>query len=137
MAMAVFVITSLMASCATKTVVVPEVRQTTVRQRDTVLVRDSVVVSSTTVVRQADSATMAQFGVVLGRTERAWLVSQSAGRSATSHSTTIISRDSIVHDTIPIPYTSSSTSSRNSSSPWPWLAVIVVAAVAAVATWKR
>lgn len=97
----------LASSCSGSRAVVvpPEVRQTEVRQRDTVYHTDSVVKTTNTIIRQADSATMAGYGIRLGRLERAWLV-QRDNATGVSHSVTFVShRDSIVHDTVPVPYT--------------------------------
>lgn len=94
----------LLISCSTgKTTVVPEVRQTVVHQHDTVTIKDSVVKSRTTIIQQADSALMAQFGIRLGKMERAWLVRQAAEREGRGSVTFVSRRDSVVHDSIPVP----------------------------------
>lgn len=93
------------ASCtAGKAVVVPEVRQTVVHERDTVWRTDSVVRSSTTIIQQADSALMAEFGIRLKSMEKAWLVRQSTDKESSGSVTFISRRDSVVHDSIPVPY---------------------------------
>lgn len=95
----------LLISCSTgKTVAVPEVRQTVVHQRDTVTVKDSVRESSTTIIQQADSALMAQFGIRLDNMERAWLVRQTDNKATVSNATFVARKDSVVHDSIPVPY---------------------------------
>lgn len=95
----------LCVSCSSgKAVIVPEVRQVVVHERDTVMFRDSVKMSSTTIVQQADSALLAEFGIRLDNMEKAWLVRQSTNKESTSHSASTSRKDSIVHDSIPVPY---------------------------------
>lgn len=95
----------LLISCSTgKTVVVPEVRQTVVHQHDTVTIKDSVRESSTTIIEQVDSALMAQFGIRLAGMERAWLVRQTDSKATVSNATFVVRKDSVVHDSIPVPY---------------------------------
>lgn len=94
-----------LTSCSTgKTTVVPEVRQTVVNVHDTVTIKDSVRESSTTIIQQADSVMMAEFGIRLGNVERAWLVRQSSEKAAVSNTASVVIKDSIVHDSIPVPY---------------------------------
>lgn len=96
---------ALLGSCRARgAVVVPEVRQTVVHQRDTVTVKDSVRESSTTIIQQADSALMAQFGIRLESMERAWLVRQTDSKATVSNANTVVRKDSVVHDSIPVPY---------------------------------
>lgn len=95
----------LLISCSTgRTTVVPEVRQTVVHQHDTVTIRDSVVKSSTTIIQQADSSMMAEFGIRLAGMERAWLVRQANDKATVSNVTFVARKDSVVHDSIPVPY---------------------------------
>lgn len=95
----------LCVSCSSgKAVIVPEVRQVVVHERDTVMFRDSVKMSSTTIVQQADSALLAEFGIRLDNMEKAWLVRQSTNKESASYSASISRKDSIVHDSIPVPY---------------------------------
>lgn len=95
----------LCVSCSSgKAVIVPEVRQVVVHERDTVMFRDSVKMSSTTIVQQADSALLAEFGIRLDNMEKAWLVRQSTNKESASHSASTSRKDSIVHDSIPVPY---------------------------------
>lgn len=92
-------------SCTTgKAVVVPEVRQTVVHERDTVTIKDSVRESSTTIIQQADSALMAEFGIRLDNMEHAWLVRQTDSKATVSNATFVVRKDSVVHDSIPVPY---------------------------------
>lgn len=92
-------------SCSSgKTVIVPEVRQTVVHQRDTVFRKDSIAVSSTTVVQRADSVMMAELGIRLDNMEQVWLVRQTISKDNASYAEFISHKDSVVHDSIPVPY---------------------------------
>lgn len=94
-----------LTSCSTgKTTVVPEVRQTVVNVHDTVTIKDSVRESTTTIIQQADSAMMAEFGIRLDNVERAWLVRQNSEKTAVSNTASVVIKDSVVHDSIPVPY---------------------------------
>lgn len=94
-----------LTSCSSgKTVILPEVRQTVVHQRDTVWQSDSIKESSTTIIQQADSALLAEFGIRLNNMEKAWLVKQSTAKESSGNVTFINHKDSIVHDSIPVPY---------------------------------
>lgn len=95
----------LCVSCSSgKAIIVPEVRQMVVHERDTVMFRDSVKMSSTTIVQQADSTLLAEFGIRLDNMEKAWLVRLTTNKQSATHSTSTIRKDSIVHDSIPVPY---------------------------------
>lgn len=100
----VFAVAALASCSAGKAVVVPETKTTVVHGRDTVWRTDSFRESRTTIIQQADSALMAQFGIRLGKMERAWLVRQAAEREGRGSVTFVSRRDSVVHDSIPVPY---------------------------------
>lgn len=91
----------LFSSCASKKVLVPEVHERVVHQRDTVYRVDSVLTSNTTIIRQADSTMMAAYGIHIGKQEKAWLVKQSHAVNSNSAVRFIMRKDSIVHDSIP------------------------------------
>lgn len=91
-------------SCATKSVVGPELHERVIHKRDTVYHTNSVVSSNTTIIQQADSAMMAAFGIRLDKMEKAWLVRQNQTTNSNSNATFISHKDSIVHDSIPVPY---------------------------------
>lgn len=91
----------LFSSCASKKVLVPEVHERVVHQRDTVYRVDSVLTSNTTIIRQADSTMMAAYGIHIGKQEKAWLVKQNQDTHSNSAVRFIMRKDSIVHDTIP------------------------------------
>ena len=91
----------LFSSCASKKVLVPEVHERIVHQRDTVYRVDSVLTTTTTIIRQADSTMMADYGIRIGKQEKAWLVKQSQTANSNSAVRFIMRKDSIVHDSIP------------------------------------
>ena len=91
----------LFSSCATKKVIVPEVHERIVHQRDTVYRVGSVLTSNTTIIRQADSTMMAAYGIRIGKQEKAWLVKQSQTANSNNTVKFIMRKDSIVHDSIP------------------------------------
>lgn len=91
----------LFSSCASKKVLVPEVHERIVHQRDTVYRVDSVLTSTTTIIRQADSTMMADYGIRIGKQEKAWLVKQDQDTRSASTVRFIMRIDSIVHDSIP------------------------------------
>ena len=57
-----------------KVVTVPEVHELHHWHSDTIRQTDSVVNNQTTVIREVDSATMAQDGIRLDKAQRAWLI---------------------------------------------------------------
>lgn len=91
----------LFSSCASKKVLVPEVHERIVHQRDTVYRVDSVLTSTTTIIRQADSTMMADYGIRIGKQDKAWLVKQDQDTRSASTVRFIMRIDSIVHDSIP------------------------------------
>lgn len=94
-------ITLLFYSCAAKRVVVPEIHERIIHQRDTMYRTDSVVSNNTTIIQQADSAMMASYGIRISKIEKAWLVKQNQDTHSNSAVRFIMRKDSIVHDTIP------------------------------------
>lgn len=94
-------ITLLFYSCAAKRVVVPEIHERIIHQRDTVYRTDSVVSNNTTIIQQADSVMMASYGIRISKIEKAWLVKQNQDTHSNSAVRFIMRKDSIVHDTIP------------------------------------
>ena len=67
-------ITSLVCACSPKVLTVPEVHNFYHHNTDSVFINDSVIDHQVTVIREVDSATMAQFGIQLERQQRAWLI---------------------------------------------------------------
>lgn len=101
---AILAILLLTACTTTRTVTVPEVHTVTVHQRDTVFKTDVIKENHNTIVREADSAMMAQYGIRIGKLEKAYLIKQTSDRQQTSSKDRIFYRDSVVHDSIPVPY---------------------------------
>lgn len=101
---AILAVLLLTACTTTRTVTVPQVHTVTIHQRDTVYRTDSVKEIHNTIVREADSAMMAQYGIRLGKLEKAYLINQTNDRQQTSSKDRILYRDSVVHDSIPVPY---------------------------------
>lgn len=102
--MIILAVLLLTACTTTRTVTVPQVHTVTVHQRDTVYRTDSVKEIHNTIVREADSAMMAQYGIRLGKLEKAYLINQVSDRQKTSSKDRIFYRDSVVHDSVPVPY---------------------------------
>ena len=102
--MIILAVLLLTACTTTRTVTVPQVHTVTVHQRDTVYKTDSVKEIHNTLVREADSAMMAQYGIRLGKLEKAYLINQVSDRQKTSSKDRIFYRDSVVHDSVPVPY---------------------------------
>lgn len=101
---AILAVLLLTACTTTRTVTVPEVHTVTVHQRDTVYKTDSVKEIHNTIVREADSAMMAQYGIRLGKLEKAYLINQTSDRQLTSSKDRILYRGSVANNSIPVPY---------------------------------
>jgi hypothetical protein len=84
---------------------VPEVHNFYHHDTDSVFTNDSVIDRQTTIIREVDSITMAQFGIQLDRQKRAWLVQNE--RLMKEISMLKQSKTDTVHirDSIPVPYT--------------------------------
>lgn len=94
-------ICSAMCSCTTtEYIAVPEVHEHWHHSTDTVTHTDSVIDRQTTLIREVDSATMAQHGIQLKQMQRAWLIEtnrlqRELSELRQSHTDTIHERDSI------------------------------------------
>jgi hypothetical protein len=97
-------ITSLVCACSPKVLTVPEVHNFYHHDTDSVFTNDSVIDRQTTIIREVDSITMAQFGIQLDRQKRAWLVQNE--RLMKEISMLKQSKTDTVHirDSIPVPY---------------------------------
>lgn len=97
-------ITSLVCACSPKVLTVPEVHNFYHHDTDSVFTNDSVIDRQTTIIREVDSITMAQFGIQLDRQQRAWLVQNE--RLMKEISMLKQSKTDTVHirDSIPVPY---------------------------------
>lgn len=95
----------LLIGCKTQEpIVVHDVRTEYKVRTDTMHIRDSVIINTNTIVRQVDSAAMAEWGVRLDGMERAWLVLKEAQQNG-SHVQYISKTDTLIKtDTIPVPY---------------------------------
>ena len=93
-----------MVSCSPRVVTVPEIHHEYHSHTDSVLMRDSVIDRQTNIIREVDSATMAQYGITLKEAERAWLIQsdrlqREIQQLRESHNYTVE-----VRDTINVPY---------------------------------
>jgi hypothetical protein len=83
---------------------VPEVHNFYHHNTDSVFINDSVIDRQTTIIREVDSATMAQFGIQMERQQKAWLVQNE--KLMKEISMLKQSKNDTVHirDSIPVPY---------------------------------
>ena len=97
-------IISLVCACSPKVMTVPEVHNFYHHDTDSVFINDSVIDRQATLIREVDSATMAQFGIQRERQQRAWLVQNE--RLMKEISMLKQSKSDTVHirDSIPMPY---------------------------------
>ena len=94
-----------MGSCTTtKHVTVPEVHEHWHHQTDTIMRTDSIIDHQQIIIREVDSATMAQYGIELKDMQRAWLIENNRLRKQLSELMQSRADTTIVHDSIPVPY---------------------------------
>ena len=86
------------------TVTVPEVHEVHHWHTDSTNQSDSVIHEKEMVVMQADSATMAQFGIQLKENERAWMIRTKELEKQLQRMERLIAERDTVHDSIPHPY---------------------------------
>lgn len=86
------------------TVTVPEVHEVHHWHTDSTNQSDSVIHEKETVVMQADSATMAHFGIQLKENERAWMIRTKELEKQLQRMERLIAERDTVHDSIPMPY---------------------------------
>ena len=98
------VLCALFGSCTT-TKYVPVTQQHTEHHwhTDSVKERDSVHTESTTVIRELDSAAMAQYGIQLKAAERAWLVQNREMEMRLRELERMTASRDTIHDSIPYP----------------------------------
>ena len=96
----------LLFSGCTTTKYVPVTQQHTEHHwhTDSVKERDSVHTESTTVIRELDSAAMAQYGIQLKAAERAWLVQNREMEMRLRELERMTATHDTIHDSIPAPY---------------------------------
>jgi hypothetical protein len=97
-------IISFVCACSPETLTVPEVHNFYHHDTDSVFINDSVIDRQTTIIREVDSATMAQFGIQIERQQKAWLVQNE--KLMKEISMLKQSKNDTVHirDSIPVPY---------------------------------
>jgi hypothetical protein len=87
-----------------KVVTVPEVHEQHHWHTDSVIKHDSVFRDRKTVIRELDSAKMAQYGIQLKQAERAWLVETNELRREVELLSAMSANRDTVRDSIPKPY---------------------------------
>ena len=91
-------------ACSPKVVTVPEIHHEYHSHTDSVLMRDSVIDRKNTIIRELDSAAMAEYGIKLQNAERAWLI-QSDRLQREVQQLKESRNDTVeVRDTINVPY---------------------------------
>lgn len=93
-----------MVSCSPKIVTVPEIHHEHHSHTDSVLMRDSVIDRQTNIIREVDSATMAQYGITLKEAERAWLIQSDRFQREIQQLKESRNDTVEVRDTINVPY---------------------------------
>lgn len=83
---------------------VPEVRTEHHWHTDTLERVDSVIDHQQTIIREVDSAMMAQFGIQLKKAERAWLIQNDRLQREIDHLRQVTQQADTIRDTIPVPY---------------------------------
>jgi hypothetical protein len=97
---------TLLESCkpVQKVVTVPEVHEQHHWHTDSVIKHDSVFRDRKTVIRELDSAKMAQYGIQLKQAERAWLVETNELRREVELLSAMSANRDTVRESIPKPY---------------------------------
>ena len=95
-----FALCWLMSCTSTRYVSVPEVHERWHTTTDTVRQTDSIIDHRTTLIREVDSATMAQYGIQMSALQTAWLIQsdrlqRELSRLRESKTDTVVERDSI------------------------------------------
>lgn len=89
----------LMASCASHRRVVTESHTQVVHVRDTVHISDTVISTTETIIREADSAMLAQYGILQRRPGANWIIRQTGNTYRAASSRVVRDRDSTRQDT--------------------------------------
>lgn len=104
-----FLVAMILGGCRTKTsvVTVPEIHTEYIHRTDTVERSDTIIDRQTTVIREVDSAMMAQYGVQLENAQRVWLVEvnrlqREVERMSESRCDTVHVTDSVPYP-VPVP----------------------------------
>ena len=93
-----------LVSCSPRIVTVPEVHHEYHSHTDSVIHRDSVIDRRQTVIREVDSAMMAEYGITLKNAERAWLIQSDRMQREIQQLRESRSDTVEVRDTINVPY---------------------------------
>ena len=101
---AVLLLTAMGSCTTTKYVTVPEVHEHWHHQTDTIMRTDSIIDHQQIIIREVDSATMAQYGIELKDMQRAWLIENNRLRKQLSELMQSRADTTIVHDSVPVPY---------------------------------
>lgn len=131
----------LLASCRTvKYVPVERVRTEYIHSTDTVRETDSIISEKQTIIREADSATVAELGLKLKENERAILVlkrelQKKIREASEHHRDTIIQRDTI---NVPVPCEKELTWWQGTCIEWfPWsLAMVTALLIILIKPWR-
>ena len=95
---------SAMTSCrSVEYVTVPEVHTEYKHSVDTIIRNDSVIVNNQVVVREVDSATMAQYGITLNAMQKAWLIDRNRLEQTINQLREVKADTVHVTDSIPFP----------------------------------
>lgn len=100
----VLMIASLIGCKHVEYVTVPEVHTEYHHTSDTVRQVDSIIDRQTTVVREVDSATMAQYGIQLANAQRAWLIQNDRLMREIERLREKKADSVFIHDSIAVPY---------------------------------
>ena len=96
---------AMLSGCTTtKYVAVPQQHTEHHWHTDSVKERDSVHTESNTIIRELDSAAMAQYGIQLRNAERAWLVQSREMEMRLRELERITASRDTVRDSVPVPY---------------------------------
>lgn len=102
-ALCVFIASAMISCRSVKYVTVPEVHTEYKHLTDTVIKIDSVKVNEQVVVREVDSATMAQYGITLNAMQKAWLIDRNRLEQTINQLREVKVDTVCVTDSIPFP----------------------------------
>lgn len=95
----------LFGSCrSVKYVPVVEHHTETITKTDSIIQRDTILDKQSTIIREVDSATMAQYGIELKNMQRAWLIQTDRLQKQVSELMKNKSDSVTKRDSIPVPY---------------------------------
>ena len=103
LALCMFVLSAMTSCRSVKYVTVPEVHTEYKHSVDTIIRNDSVIVNNQVVVREVDSATMAQYGITLNAMQKAWLIDRNRLEQTINQLREVKADTVCVKDSIPYP----------------------------------